>query len=129
MMERVPSKTLYHWCNVATTRVAVKSISSGFRWTDSIFFMFCCLYGFHIQDPYSSLGRTRVRYAVSLTVWLQPPNTRRRRLRVELAFFQIVSTCSFQLKLLHIVTPRYFVELTFDIGMPFKDVRAKIFQH
>ena len=28
-MERVPSKTLCHWCNVAITRVVVKDISSG----------------------------------------------------------------------------------------------------
>ena len=26
-MEQVPSKTLYHWCNVAITRVVVKDIS------------------------------------------------------------------------------------------------------
>ena len=29
MIERVPSKTLYHWCNVAITRVVAKDISSG----------------------------------------------------------------------------------------------------
>ena len=29
VMEQVPSKTLYHWCNVAITRVVVKDISSG----------------------------------------------------------------------------------------------------
>ena len=28
-MERVPSKTLYHCCNVAITRVVAKDISSG----------------------------------------------------------------------------------------------------
>ena len=72
------------------------------------------------QDAYSSLGRTRVRYAVSLTLWLQPPSTRRKRPRVELAFLQMLSTCSFQLKLLDIGTQRYFVELTLDIGKPFK---------
>ena len=100
--------------------LSLKTYRAALRWTDSILFMFCCLYGFHTQDAYSSFARTRVRYAVSLTLWLQPPSTRCKRPRVELAFLQMSSTCSFQLKLLEIVTPRYFVELTLDIGKPFK---------
>ena len=82
--------------------------------------MLCCLYGFHTEDAYSSLGLTRVRYAVSLTLWLHPPNTRRKRPRVELPFLKILSTWVFQLKLLDIVTPRYLVELTLEICRPFK---------
>ena len=98
----------------------LKTYQVALCWTDSILFMFCCLYGFHTQDAYSSFGRTSVRYAVSLTLWLQPPSTRRKRPRVELAFLQMLSTCSFQLKLLDIVTPRYFLESTLDVGKPFK---------
>ena len=96
--------------------LSLKTYQAALRWTDSILFMFCCLYGFHTQDAYSSLGRTRVPYTVSLTLWLQPPSTGRKRPRVELAFLQMLSTCSFQLKLLDIVTPTYFAELTLDIG-------------
>ena len=107
-MEPVPSKTLYHWCNVAITRVVVKDISSGSS-LDRFNFVYVLLPEW---IPYT--GR------VFETLWLQPPSTRRKRPRVELAFLQMVSTCSFQLKLLDVVTPGYFVELTLDIGKPFK---------
>ena len=98
----------------------MKTCRAARHWTDSILFMFYCLNEFHTQDGYSSLCNTRVWYAVSLTLRLQPPSTQGKRPRVELAILQMVSTCSFQLKLLDIVTPRYFVELTLDIGKPFK---------
>ena len=111
-MERVPSKTLYHWCNVAITRVVVKDISSGSS-LDRFNFVYVLLPEW---IPYT--GR------VFETLWLQPPSTRRKRPRVELAFLQMVLTCSFQLELLDIVTPRYFVELTLDIGSHLKCIET-----
>ena len=111
-MERCPAKTLYHRCKVAITRVDVKGMSSGSS-LDRFKFVYVLMPdGFHTKDAHSSLGRTRVRYAMSLTLWLHPPSTRRKRPRLELAFFQMLSACSLQSKLFDIVTPWYFVVLT-----------------
>ena len=126
VIEWVPSKTLYHWCYVAITRVVVKDISSGSS-LDGFNFVYDLLpewipYTGRVFDfrPYK-IAVCRVFNFMATTAQYSAQRTQSWA-----SILQMLSLCSFQLKLLDIVTPRYFVELTFAIGKQFKVYWNKI---
>ena len=119
-------RLLYHWCNVAITRVVVKDISSGSS-LDGFNFVYDLLpewipYTGRVFDfrPYK-IAVCRVFNFMATTAQYSAQRTQSWA-----SILQMLSLCSFQLKLLDIVTPRYFVELTFAIGKQFKVYWNKI---
>jgi len=82
------------------------------RCTPSILSMLCLVWGDHDEDAYSNCGCTKVLYAIALTwighffVFLEI------KARVELAFLQILSTCSLKVSLESMVMPKYLADGT-----------------
>ena len=76
------------------------------------------VYGFHTEDAYSSCGRTRLWYALSLTATSHGPKFLRIKPSVLDALARTASICLVHDRSDEIVTPRYFVELSLGIATP-----------